>query len=87
MFIREARLAVDTAAKDAFAGPARLQDLADVHALAGRHDEAIDLLERLLNTVYEGSLTHQELRLNPAWDALRENPRFLEIEGLLKSDG
>jgi TolB-like protein/Flp pilus assembly protein TadD len=74
--IREARLAVDVAAKDAFAGPKRLEDLAEVYALAGRHDEAIDVLARLLKTVYEHSLTREHLRLDPAWDPLRENARF-----------
>ena len=74
--IREARLAVDLAAKDVFSGPERLEGLAEVYMIAGRQDEAIDLLERLLKTVYEGSLTREQLRLDPTWDPLRDNPRF-----------
>ena len=74
--VREARLAVDLAAKDAFSGPERLEDLAEIYTQAGRHDEALDILERLLGTVYEGALTREGLRLFPSWDPLRENPRF-----------
>ncbi|MFH2052026.1 MAG: protein kinase [bacterium] len=74
--VREARLAVDLAAKDAFSGPERLEDLAQVYMLAGRQDEAIAILERLLNTVYENPLTRQWLRLSPVYDPLRDNPRF-----------
>jgi serine/threonine-protein kinase len=82
--VREARLAVDLAAKDAFSGPGELDELAEVYVLAGRHDEAIDTLDRLLNTVYEGSLTREWLRLSPTWDPLRENPRF---QALLSETG
>jgi len=74
--VREARLAVDIAAKDAFSGPERLQDLAVVYVMVGRQDEAIDILERLLETVYENAITRALLRVQPDWDPLRENPRF-----------
>jgi serine/threonine-protein kinase len=74
--VRSARLAVDLAAKDAFSGPERLGDLAEVYMLVGREDEAIDTLERLLHTVYEGAVTREWLRLDPSWDPLRDNPRF-----------
>jgi serine/threonine-protein kinase len=77
--VREAKLAVDLAAKDACSGPAKLYDLANVYALTGREDEAIDLLARLLRTVYEGSLTTETLKNAPEWDPLRENPRFQEL--------
>ena len=44
----------------------------------GEHQflEEIDLLERLMNTVYEESITRQWLLLDPDWDPLREDPRF-----------
>ena len=45
--VREAKLAVDLAAKDAFSGPAKLYDLAKIYALTGREDEAIDLLGQI----------------------------------------
>ncbi len=74
--IQEARLAVDIEAKDAFSGPTRLENLAQVYAWTGRSEESIDLIERLLTTVYEDSLTVHRLRLEPWWDPLRDDPRF-----------
>ncbi|MEE9269073.1 MAG: protein kinase [Candidatus Krumholzibacteria bacterium] len=77
--VREAKLAVDLTAKDNFAGPESLENLAAVYAIIGRHEEAIDLLERLMNTVYSGSITPNLLKLNAAWDPLRKNPRFQKL--------
>jgi serine/threonine protein kinase/tetratricopeptide (TPR) repeat protein len=74
--IREAKLAVDLTAKDAFEGPSNLETLAQVYGQVGRHEEAIDLLERLLGSVYSNALTHHRLKLDPVWDPLREHPRF-----------
>jgi tetratricopeptide (TPR) repeat protein len=77
--VQEAKLAVDLTAKDAYDGPNALEDLAEVYTLVGRHDEAIDLLERLLKTVYEGSITLELLKINPVWDPLREHPRYKKL--------
>jgi serine/threonine protein kinase/tetratricopeptide (TPR) repeat protein len=77
--IQEARLAVDIEAKDAFSGPTRLENLAQVYAWTGRSEESIDLIERLLTMVYEDSLTVHRLRQEAWWDALRDNPRFREL--------
>jgi serine/threonine-protein kinase len=77
--VSEAKLAVDLTAKDLFSGPQELQNLAAVYAILGRHDEAIDLLERLLSTPYENPITVPELRLDPMWDPLRDHPRFKEL--------
>ena len=74
--VREAKLAVDLTAKDRYEGPAALENLASVYALVGRHDEAIDLLERLLSMVYQEAITRHDIELNPTFDPLRENPRF-----------
>ena len=73
---REAKLAVDLTAKDRFAGPKALENLAGVYAIVGRHDEAIDLLERLLETAYTDPITPRMLEIDPAWDPLRQDPRF-----------
>ena len=73
---REAKLAVDLTAKDRFAGPSALENLASVYAIVGRHDEAIDLIERLLETVYQNSITPRMLEIDPTWDPLRQDPRF-----------
>jgi TolB-like protein/Flp pilus assembly protein TadD len=74
--VREAKLAVDQTAKDRFAGPQALENLAAVYGIVGRHDEAIDLIERLLETAYEDPITPRILAMAPEWDRLRENPRF-----------
>lgn len=77
--VREAKLAVDLTAKDKFDGPGSLEGLAAVYARVGRHDEAIDLIERLLNTNYSSPMTYHTLQLETFWDPLRENPRFLAL--------
>jgi serine/threonine-protein kinase len=74
--LQEARLAVSIDAKDAFAGPVSLSTLATVHALLGREDEAIDLLERLIVTQSQSPITVHILELDSTWDPLRQNPRF-----------
>jgi TolB-like protein/Flp pilus assembly protein TadD len=77
--LRDAKMAVELTAKDAFAGPGALENLAAVYGFIGRHDEAIDLVEQLLSTNYSGAITIPVLRLNPQWDPLREHPRFQEL--------
>jgi serine/threonine-protein kinase len=74
--VGEARLAADLRAKDEFDGPAGLQNLAAVYAQVGRHDEAIELLEQLLETNYSDAITVIDLKQGPIWDPLRELPRF-----------
>jgi serine/threonine protein kinase/tetratricopeptide (TPR) repeat protein len=77
--VREAKLAVDLTAKDRYEGPASLENLAGVYALVGRHDEAIDLIERLLSMVYQEAITRHDVELNPTFDSLREHPRFKDL--------
>jgi TolB-like protein/Tfp pilus assembly protein PilF len=50
--------------------------VAIVYANVGREDQALDILERLLESHYLGAMTVHELRLSPDWDALRDHPRF-----------
>jgi serine/threonine-protein kinase len=77
--IREAKLAVDVVSKDAFSGPAALEQLALVYATTGHADEALDLIERLLNMNYGNPLTTSDLRLDPVWDPIRDHPKFKEL--------
>lgn len=77
--IREAKTAVDLTAKDAFSGPSSVENLAAIYTIVGRHDEAIDLLERLLSKNYSEAITVPVLKLDPIWDPLRENPRFQKL--------
>jgi len=74
--LREGNRAIELLpeSKDAVNGPILVVSLARILTIAGQHDEAIRLLERSLSTT--GGITLHELRLDPAWDALRPNPRF-----------
>ena len=74
--IGQAKLAVDMIAKDAYAGPGALVTLAAVYARTGHADESIDLIERLLGMNYDDPLTITDLKQDPIWDPLRDNPKF-----------
>ena len=60
--------------KDAFEGPQLTEQVAEVHALIGDTGRAIEILDGLMNR--PSQLTVQTLKLNPAWDPLRNDPRF-----------
>jgi hypothetical protein len=45
--------------------------------MAGRHDPAVAILERLL--IVPGWVTPAELRADPIWTPLRRHPRFRTI--------
>lgn len=74
--INEGKKAVELLpeSEDAFAGPYGTAALAQIYAWVGEPDEAFPLLDHLL-TVPNG-LTVWELKLDPAWDPLRKDPRF-----------
>jgi len=50
-----------------------------VRILLGDHEAAIGLLEELLTMDYAEALTVADLRLDPTYDPLRGNPRFLAL--------
>ena len=60
--------------EDAFDGPQVTATLAQIYAWTGEFDEAFRLLDHLL--VVPNGLTVPMLELDPAWDALRKDPRF-----------
>jgi hypothetical protein len=74
--INEGKKAVELLpeSEDAFAGPQATAALAEIYAWVGERDEAFHLLDHLL-TVANG-LTVPTLKLDPAWDPLRNDPRF-----------
>jgi serine/threonine-protein kinase len=74
--VREARLACDLApaSKDALAALGPLDALAQVYTMVGQPGEAIAVLDDRLSRM--GSFTPHLLRLDPAWDPLRSDPRF-----------
>jgi TolB-like protein/class 3 adenylate cyclase/Tfp pilus assembly protein PilF len=60
--------------KDAFEGPAITEGVAQVHAILGDNDRAIEILGGLLSR--PSAVTVQTLKINPIWDSLRSDPRF-----------
>lgn len=62
---------------DSFSGPEMTQNLAEVYAMVGEQEKAIDLVDGLLSR--PSNLTVAILKLVPIWDPLRSNPRFIEL--------
>ncbi len=60
--------------QDAFDGPKMNVHLAQIYAWTGENDQALELLDRSLNT--PNGVTVPCLRLGPMWDPLRSDPRF-----------
>jgi serine/threonine-protein kinase len=60
--------------RDAVDGSGYVRTLAEVYTMMDDHDRAIELLDQLLSI--PSLLSYHDLRLNPFWDPLREDPRF-----------
>ena len=74
--IREGELGVQLLpmSKEAWRGAHRVEDLARIYAMVGDYDAAIDRIESLLTV--PSPMAVPWLRINPAWNPLRDNPRF-----------
>ena len=74
--IAEAQRAMDLRpeSKDAFEGPPITEQVAQVYAILGDNARAIELLDGLLSRPSE--VTLHALKLNPAWDPLRNDAGF-----------
>jgi TolB-like protein/Tfp pilus assembly protein PilF len=74
--LREAQKATELVpeSKDAFSGPEIASGVAEVYAILGDNDRAIETLDGLLSR--PSGVTAQGLKLNPIWDPLRNDPRF-----------
>ncbi len=72
----EAQRAMDllSESKDAFGGPDMTLVAAEVYANVGERDRAFALLDHLLSV--PSSLTTFISKIDPAWDVLRDDPRF-----------
>jgi serine/threonine-protein kinase len=62
---------------DAFDGPVCTQTLAEVYALVGEYDKAIEILDGLLTR--PSQVTVATVRVNPVWDPVRQDPRFIAM--------
>ena len=60
--------------RDALDGPQATANLAQIYAWTGEFDEAFRLLDHLF--AVPSNLTVPMLKLDPAWDPLRQDPRF-----------
>jgi serine/threonine-protein kinase len=74
--LREARVAVDLGAKDKAEAPQQQELLAEVYARAGREAEALEILDRLLETDYLEPLTVHMLEHDPRYRVLRGRADF-----------
>jgi len=77
--IREGKLGVELlpVTKEAMRGLCRVEELARIYVMVGEYDLAIDQLEFLLSNPAWMSIPL--LRLDPAWDPLRDHPRFQKL--------
>jgi tetratricopeptide (TPR) repeat protein len=77
--LREGRLGVKLlpVTKDAWTSAYRVEDLAKIYVMVGEFDAAIDQLEHLLSI--PGPFSIPLLRLDPAWNPLRNHSRFKEL--------
>jgi TolB-like protein/Flp pilus assembly protein TadD len=74
--LAEARRAAELRpeSKDAFGGPEITAGVAEVYCLVGENGRAIEVLDGLLSR--PSGVTVPLLKLSPAWDPLRNDPRF-----------
>jgi TolB-like protein/tetratricopeptide (TPR) repeat protein len=77
--IREAKLGRDLipSSEKAVGALFCLEGLALVYTMVGQPGEAIALLDDVMSR--SGDMTPHRLRLNPAWDPLRSDPRFAAL--------
>jgi serine/threonine-protein kinase len=77
--IREGELAVALVKHDALMVSSAMNELAQIYALLGEHDKAIDQIEYLLSV--PSHLNVGFLREHPSWDPLHDHPRFRALLG------
>jgi DNA-binding winged helix-turn-helix (wHTH) protein/TolB-like protein/Flp pilus assembly protein TadD len=64
---------------DAFSAPRIVEIQAMMESVLGHRREAIRRLIQLLDTPYQGAISATDVRLNPVWDSLQEDPSFKKL--------
>ena len=62
---------------DAFDGPVCTQTLAEIYVIVGEFDQALPIVDGLLSRPTQ--VTVAQLKVNPLWDHVRQDPRFIAI--------
>ena len=65
--------------KDALAGPHSLALLAEIQARAGQPAEAVKTLRQLLSIPAGFWISLQQLKIDPVWDPIRNDPAFQQL--------
>ena len=71
--------AIDIAQDELFQGPFSWFMMAETCLIVGEHERAIDLVDQVLATPGWDRPSHHWYRLDPLWDPVREDPRFLAV--------
>jgi TolB-like protein len=69
----------ETTKKDAWQFPREEEQVARAYVVLGQFDRALPLLEHALTVPAVEALTPAYLRLDPAWDSVRNDPRFQKL--------
>ena len=79
--VREGQKAVELlpVSKDAFNGTFHLEQLAEIHARLGHVDEVLSIIRQLLEMPAGLVISPALLRLDPAWDPIRNDPGFQQL--------
>jgi tetratricopeptide (TPR) repeat protein len=72
-------IAMQPTSEDPFEGPGREEQMAQIYALLGNADEAIPILKRWVHVSSATEMTPALMRVNPIWDPIRSDPRFIEL--------
>lgn len=65
--------------RDAVFGPSTLIGLAEIQAWTGKSSDAIAALRQLLSTPTGGVASITDLKTNPVWDPIRNDPAFQQL--------
>jgi len=65
--------------KDALKGPSFVVNLAQIFVIVGEDEKAIERLEYLMSIPAGYYISINSLRKDPAWDPLRDHPRFKQL--------